>query len=128
MLGDRIAIMAGGLLRCVGSSLFLKTRSGIGYTLTIVRGEPDRCQPADVLALVQRTVPDAQLLGAAGGELRLRLPLAAVSKFEQLFLSLEGEGRKDLGVGAFGMHFCLFAAQPACVIATQHLAFFSVCA
>lgn len=35
ILGDRIAIMAEGKLRCVGSSLFLKKMYGVGYQLTI---------------------------------------------------------------------------------------------
>jgi hypothetical protein len=36
LLGDRIAIMARGTLRVVGSSLFLKGRFGIGYHLVVV--------------------------------------------------------------------------------------------
>jgi hypothetical protein len=35
ILGDRIAIMAEGQLRCAGSSLYLKTLYGVGYQLTI---------------------------------------------------------------------------------------------
>jgi ATP-binding cassette, subfamily A (ABC1), member 3 len=35
ILGDRIAIMAEGQLRCAGSSLFLKKHYGVGYQLTI---------------------------------------------------------------------------------------------
>ena len=35
ILGDRIAIMAEGQLRCAGSSLFLKRHFGVGYQLTI---------------------------------------------------------------------------------------------
>nr|CAD7269391.1 unnamed protein product [Timema shepardi] len=36
LLGDRIAIMAGGGLQCCGSSFFLKKRFGAGYKLVIV--------------------------------------------------------------------------------------------
>ena len=36
VLGDRIAIMASGRLQCVGSSLFLKKKYGVGYQLTVV--------------------------------------------------------------------------------------------
>lgn len=35
ILADRIGIMADGTLKCVGSSLFLKNRFGIGYNLKI---------------------------------------------------------------------------------------------
>lgn len=37
LLGDRIAVINEGRLRCCGSSLFLKTRFGSGYYLTLVR-------------------------------------------------------------------------------------------
>jgi len=37
LLGDRIAIMADGGLRCCGSSLYLKNRFGVGYNLTLVK-------------------------------------------------------------------------------------------
>ncbi|XP_070532576.1 ATP-binding cassette sub-family A member 2-like [Ptychodera flava] len=37
MLGDRIAIIANGQLKCCGSSLFLKSTYGDGYKLTIVK-------------------------------------------------------------------------------------------
>uniref|UniRef100_A0A147BM79 Putative lipid exporter abca1 n=1 Tax=Ixodes ricinus TaxID=34613 RepID=A0A147BM79_IXORI len=39
LLGDRIAVIAEGRLRCCGSSMFLKTRFGSGYYLTLVRGK-----------------------------------------------------------------------------------------
>jgi len=35
VLGDRVAIMSNGRLRCVGSPLWLKARFGIGYNLSI---------------------------------------------------------------------------------------------
>lgn len=34
-MGDRIAIMGEGKIRCCGSSLFLKNKYGGGYKLTI---------------------------------------------------------------------------------------------
>lgn len=37
ILGDRIAIISHGKLRCCGSSLFLKKCFGRGYYLTLVR-------------------------------------------------------------------------------------------
>jgi len=37
LLGDRIAIIAQGVLRCCGSSLFLKSQFGSGYHLTLVK-------------------------------------------------------------------------------------------
>jgi ABC-type multidrug transport system ATPase subunit len=37
ILGDRIGIMAGGKLECLGSSMFLKKRYGVGYNVTVVK-------------------------------------------------------------------------------------------
>ena len=34
-LGDRIAIMSKGSLKCAGSSVFLKNKFGVGYNLII---------------------------------------------------------------------------------------------
>ena len=42
ILGDRIGIMTGGKLTCLGSSLFLKNRFGVGYVMTIVKSEEGR--------------------------------------------------------------------------------------
>ena len=38
-LGDRMAVITKGYLRCLGTSLFLKSRFGVGYTLTIVKSD-----------------------------------------------------------------------------------------
>ncbi len=37
ILGDRICIMAEGKIKCLGSSLFLKNRYGVGYNLVIAK-------------------------------------------------------------------------------------------
>ena len=37
ILGDRIGIMAEGQISCLGSSLFLKRKFGVGYNLTLVK-------------------------------------------------------------------------------------------
>src|SRR5690554_2756709 len=38
-LGDRIAIMAKGQLKCFGSPMYLKNLYGVGYTLTVAKSE-----------------------------------------------------------------------------------------
>ncbi|XP_077550121.1 phospholipid-transporting ATPase ABCA1-like isoform X2 [Haemaphysalis longicornis] len=53
LLGDRIAVINEGRLRCCGSSLFLKTRFGSGYYLTLVR------PPAGRRSLKSRSSPTA---------------------------------------------------------------------
>ena len=37
ILGDRIGIMSAGRLVCLGSSMFLKRKYGVGYNLTMLK-------------------------------------------------------------------------------------------
>lgn len=41
ILGDRIGIMTQGKMTCLGSSMFLKNRFGVGYCMTIVKSKPE---------------------------------------------------------------------------------------
>ncbi|XP_069042006.1 phospholipid-transporting ATPase ABCA1 isoform X2 [Lepisosteus oculatus] len=50
LLGDRIAIISQGRLCCCGSSLFLKTRLGTGYYLTVVKREASSVPPSSASA------------------------------------------------------------------------------
>jgi ATP-binding cassette, subfamily A (ABC1), member 3 len=41
ILGDRIGIMSKGKMMCLGSSIFLKSKLGVGYNLTVVKKKKD---------------------------------------------------------------------------------------
>lgn len=41
ILGDRIGIMAGGKVTALGSSIFLKSKFGVGYNLTVVKSSTE---------------------------------------------------------------------------------------
>ncbi|KAK8955097.1 ABC transporter A family member 1 [Platanthera zijinensis] len=85
-LGDRIAIMANGHLRCCGSSLFLKNRYGVGYTLTIAKSSPGSSVGAEI---VRHHVPAAECISDVGSEVSFRLPLASSSLFVNMFREIE---------------------------------------
>ncbi|KAL4325993.1 hypothetical protein GQ457_11G008730 [Hibiscus cannabinus] len=85
-LGDRIAIMADGSLKCCGSSLFLKHQYGVGYTLTLVKSAPTASIAADI---VYRYVPSATCVSEVGTEISFKLPLASSSVFESMFREIE---------------------------------------
>ncbi|CAN6443979.1 unnamed protein product [Victoria cruziana] len=91
VLGDRIAIMSDGHLRCCGSSLFLKHRYGVGYTLTFVKSNPDARAASDI---VGRHVPSAICLSDVGREISFRLPLSSSSSFETMFMEIENNTKK----------------------------------
>ena len=61
VLGDRIAIISSGRLRCCGSSLFLKSRFGNGYYLVLTKKLSNHDQQGGVILnnqkhLVKQTV------------------------------------------------------------------------
>ncbi|TDH71046.1 hypothetical protein CCR75_004636 [Bremia lactucae] len=101
ILGDRIAIMAEGELRCCGSSLFLKNRFGAGYNLTLVKDDA-ACEDSAVISFVTSRVPSAQLLSSVGSELAFQLPLASSSTFASLFSDLDVE-LNNLGLLSYGV-------------------------
>jgi len=101
LLGDRIAIMSEGRLRCVGSSLFLKAKYGVGYNLTLVKASK-ACRIDQVTKMVMFFCPDARILSSAGGEISYRLPWTSVAAFPGLFQQLE-ERRQHMGIGGYGI-------------------------
>ncbi|GAB9477420.1 hypothetical protein Gpo141_00014492, partial [Globisporangium polare] len=101
ILGDRIAIMAEGELRCCGSSLFLKNRFGAGYNLTLVKAETG-CNDNNVVAFIQTYVPDAQVLSNVGSEIAFQLPLSSSPKFAKMFAEMDSE-LSSLGLLSYGV-------------------------
>nr|XP_018630849.1 ABC transporter A family member 1 isoform X1 [Nicotiana tomentosiformis] len=92
VLGDRIAIMANGSLKCCGSSIFLKHQYGVGYTLTLVKTAPGASVAADI---VYRHVPSATCISEVAAEVSFKLPLASSSSFESMFQEIERYMRRS---------------------------------
>ncbi|KAJ6747501.1 ATP-BINDING CASSETTE SUB-FAMILY A (ABC1) MEMBER 3B [Salix koriyanagi] len=92
-LGDRIAIMANGSLKCCGSSLFLKHQYGVGYTLTLVKSSPTASVASDI---VYRHVPSATCVSEVGTEISFKLPLASSVSFESMFREIESCMRRPV--------------------------------
>lgn len=59
VLGDRIAIMADGDLKTVGTSFFLKKKFGVGYRLVCVKGTG--CDPVFVTKTLSKYIPDIKI-------------------------------------------------------------------
>uniref|UniRef100_A0A8C6WUH1 ABC transporter domain-containing protein n=1 Tax=Neogobius melanostomus TaxID=47308 RepID=A0A8C6WUH1_9GOBI len=111
ILGDRIAIISHGKMRCCGSSLFLKKQFGSGYYLTLVRALSMHISCAVCLAdltavsqLVQRHVPEAVFLESIGQEITYILPYAGARNgtFGLLFQQLDS-ALADLGLTSYGI-------------------------
>eukprot|EP00796_Vickermania_ingenoplastis_P002491 gene2492-biopygen2009 len=73
LLGDTVAIMSKGRLQCSGSNMFLKSKLGVGYVLTMSVVAHTPREP--IAAMVKSYVPAAEALGSGGGEVAFRLPM-----------------------------------------------------
>uniref|UniRef100_A0A669BJS1 P-type phospholipid transporter n=1 Tax=Oreochromis niloticus TaxID=8128 RepID=A0A669BJS1_ORENI len=132
ILGDRIAIISHGKMRCCGSSIFLKKCFGSGYYLTLVRdgsgkmtaqrnglisSSPDEgfgsqswsnSDPSANLSavgqLVQRHVPEAIFLESIGQEITYILPYGGAKDgtFGTLFRELD-RAMANLGLTSYGI-------------------------
>ncbi|BFG01721.1 ATP-binding cassette sub-family A member 3 [Drosophila madeirensis] len=100
VLGDRIAIMCDGELKCQGTSFFLKKKYGSGYRLICVKR--DNCETNEVTALLQKYVPGLQPECDIGAELSYQLPDSYSSKFEEMFGQLE-EQSDELHLNGYGV-------------------------
>ncbi|XP_063236956.1 phospholipid-transporting ATPase ABCA7-like isoform X2 [Bacillus rossius redtenbacheri] len=129
LLGDRIAIIANGRLRCCGSSLFLKSRFGTGYYLTLEldlrkldlkpceeKAVPNGCIPGttiesqhhdlDILHITEavcKHVPSATLHQQRGSELVYLLPHGDGVQPLQLLLDYLDTDMAALGVSSYGL-------------------------
>ncbi|KYR01666.1 ABC transporter A family protein [Tieghemostelium lacteum] len=87
-LGDRIAIISRGKLRCDGSSLFLKNKFGAGYLLTISKNS-SKVDTDPIVAFVKSHIPHSSILSNAATEVSFRLPTSNIDVFSEFFQDLE---------------------------------------
>ena len=104
ILADRKAIIAHGKLRCVGSSLFLKSHFGLGYSLELTKDGDGPTSVEPIQQLIMRHVPNATLVQDTPATLDFTLPLDAVPEFAGLLSELETHlpalGCKSYGISA----------------------------
>jgi len=68
ILGDRIGIMTAGKLTCLGSSMFLKNRFGMGYVMTVVKRD-HAVNEKIIPYLAERLGPEVMKLTEIRGEM-----------------------------------------------------------
>lgn len=91
LLGHKIAIMSDGSLQCEGSSLFLKSRLGVGYTLVL--SVVPNIHVQTFTQNVQNMVPQAELVSVGTGEICFRIPSASLAEMPPLLADLETNGQ-----------------------------------
>uniref|UniRef100_A0A673MTG4 Cholesterol transporter ABCA5 n=1 Tax=Sinocyclocheilus rhinocerous TaxID=307959 RepID=A0A673MTG4_9TELE len=99
ILADRKAVISQGQLKCVGSSLYLKTKCGVGYHLRM--SVTEGCEVENITSLVKQHVPKAQLSRQQEAELTFTLPFESMDTFPGLFAELDC--RPDLGIINYGV-------------------------
>lgn len=99
-LGDRILVMSHGSLQVAGSSLFLKSKFGIGYHLSITKeqGANDR----ELIQLVQSIIPEAHLEETSHTMLTLNVPREATPHFGDVLEMLEDK-KQSLNISSCGI-------------------------
>uniref|UniRef100_A0A8C2JIP0 Cholesterol transporter ABCA5 n=1 Tax=Cyprinus carpio TaxID=7962 RepID=A0A8C2JIP0_CYPCA len=99
ILADRKAVISQGQLKCVGSSLYLKTKCGVGYHLRM--SVTEGWEVENITSLVKQHVPKAQLSRKQEAELTFTLPFESMDTFPGLFAELDC--RPDLGIINYGV-------------------------
>jgi ATP-binding cassette subfamily A (ABC1) protein 3 len=100
ILGDRICIMAEGKIKCVGSSLFLKNRYGVGYNLVIAK--KDRSPAPQIDKFVFERIQGAHKLSEVSSEMTFQLPSDSASQFKDFFTQLDA-ALDTLGIRSYGV-------------------------
>uniref|UniRef100_A0A182MY51 ABC transporter domain-containing protein n=1 Tax=Anopheles dirus TaxID=7168 RepID=A0A182MY51_9DIPT len=100
MLGDRIAIMADGRLKAVGSSFFLKKKYGVGYRLICVKYTD--CDVDRVTEVLRKHIPSIQVESNVGSELSYLLQEEHSGGFQVMLEDLEKRG-EELKICDFGI-------------------------
>lgn len=100
VLGDRIAILVDGMLKCCGTTFFLKKRFGTGYHLICVKN--GNSTSAAVTKLLRQHIPGIEVTNENDKEISYHLPERYLSAFKDIFLNLE-RNEKQLGLESYGI-------------------------
>ncbi|KAK6624522.1 hypothetical protein RUM44_011381 [Polyplax serrata] len=92
-LCDRIAVMDCGKIKCYGSPMFLKTKYGKGYVLSIV--VPDVGHYKDVTETITDYIPTARFKCQNIRTVSYELPESEITKFPSLFSALDEKQAKN---------------------------------
>ncbi|KAJ3429237.1 abc transporter a family member 1-related [Anaeramoeba flamelloides] len=99
ILSDKIAIIAAGKLRCVGSSLHLKNKFGTGYRISIIAEEG---KIDGVKKMVKKKFQKANFLGETITTITIEIPRRKNKALPQFFEYLE-KNQKRLGISDFSV-------------------------
>ncbi|KAJ3446745.1 abc transporter a family member 1-related [Anaeramoeba flamelloides] len=99
ILSDKIAIIAAGKLRCVGTSLHLKNKFGTGYRISMIVHEG---QIDNIKKVVEEQLPNCFFIGESLVTLTIEVPREDTQQLPDFFGYLE-QNKKDLGIQDFSV-------------------------
>ncbi|KAM4664973.1 ABC-type organic anion transporter ABCA8-like isoform 2-T2 [Discoglossus pictus] len=94
ILADRKAVISSGRLKCVGASMFLKRKWGIGYHLRMQMSPP--YDPEVITSIIKQHISSANLTAKNEEEITYTLPFEKMSAFPDLFSHLDGHVGQDI--------------------------------
>ncbi|XP_078510413.1 ABC-type organic anion transporter ABCA8-like [Lissotriton helveticus] len=94
ILADRKAVLSKGRLKCVGTSMFLKRKWGIGYHLRM--HVTDSCNAGDITSVVKYHIPSGRLSRQHEQEMIYTLPFDSIDSFPDLFSDLDIRTGQDI--------------------------------
>ncbi|XP_053689795.1 phospholipid-transporting ATPase ABCA3-like [Sabethes cyaneus] len=100
ILGDRVAIMAEGCLKAVGSPFFLKRKFGRGYRLVCVTKAG--CDPSNLTWLLRKYIPNIKVETDIGTELSYVLNKEYLHLYQKMLADLE-EHTAQCGISSYGI-------------------------
>ena len=100
VLGDRIGIMAKGHLMCLGSSLFLKNRFGVGYKITFVK-KRKRAHP-ELTNFMCSFFKGVMKSNEVAGEVSYVIPRDQTQNFKNFFNTLDNR-LDDYDIKSYGV-------------------------
>lgn len=111
ILGDRIAIINHGRLKCSGTTMYLKSKYGSGFFLNLTHSvggmDPKKLeeQLLELLPLTENQSGTVRLASAEQNETSYSIDLesARSEQMVDVFQFLETTGKEQLGVDAFGI-------------------------
>lgn len=99
LLGDRVAILSNGQLKCVGTPFMLKKKYGYGYTLSLVKKTSD-VNTEKISSFLETFNKKSQLM--VNMETEVKYKLADSDNMSSLLNALS-ERQRDLGIKEYGI-------------------------
>ena len=99
-LGDRIVVMSKGQLQVAGTSLFLKSKFGIGYHMSVAKEEGANDEA--ILAVVKKHVPAAVMEESSKTAVMVNLPRDSTATFGAILEELDGS-KETLHISSAGV-------------------------